>query len=587
MPKMRRTVLIVLVAGLLTAAVLPAGPAAVLDHYRELTARLEREGLPRQSSSGCVSSAEPHATVAGLAALRAGGTAVDGAVATAFALAVTYPNAGNLGGGGFLLHTPEGDDAPVVFDFRETAPAAASRWMYLDNAGRYVAGSSTEGFRAAGVPGTVRGLHAAWRHAGRLPWAELLAPAIALASEGFPVSADLARRLGEEAHRLAVHPATVAVFFREGRPLREGETLVQPDLAATLGRIAAGGEAEFYTGETAVRLVVESARQGGLITREDLFNYRVAVRRPLRFRFRDFDIVTMPLPGGGVVMAEILQILEPYALARLPEPAYLQLLAEAMRLAYADRSNRMGDPDRVPDPTAELLDPAHIARLRQLIKPGVALDSRFFASSPPAPPEPTETTHLSVVDSRGGAVSLTYTLNENFGCGAVAAGLGFLLNNEMDDFAAAPGQPNTFRLIQGEANAIAPGKRPLSSMTPTVARRDGRTVLVLGSPGGPTIATAVTQVLLNVLEFGLDLDAAMRRTRIHQQWLPDVLYHEPDSLAEPTRQALAAMGYALTRYSQRGRLGLVECVAVAWSADGRPVFSGASDPRGTGLAAGY
>ncbi len=585
---MRRPVLIVIAFGLLSATIAATEPARVIDHYRALTERLEREGLPRLSAQGMVSTAEPHATVAGVAALRAGGTAVDAAVAAAFALAVTYPNAGNLGGGGFLLHVPATGGRPAVFDFRETAPAAASRTMYLDAAGRYIPDSSTEGFRAAGVPGTVRGLHAAWRHAGRLPWAALLEPAIALAAEGFPVSADLARRLAAEAARLAAHPATTAIFFRDGRPLHEGEHLIQRDLATTLRRLATGSEAEFYTGETAERLVAEAARHGGLITRDDLRDYRVAVRQPLVFRFRDFEIVAMPLPGGGVVLAEILQILEPYALARLPEPAYLQLLAEAMRLAFADRASRMGDPDHVPDPTAELLAPAHINRLRQLIKPGVALDSRFFLPAVMAPqPESTETTHLSVVDAAGHAVSLTYTLNDNFGCGAVVAGLGFLLNNEMDDFAAAPGRPNTFRLIQGEANAIAPGKRPLSSMTPVVARHGGRPVLVLGSPGGPTIATAVTQVLLNVLEFGLDLDAAMQRSRIHQQWLPDVLYHEPASLAEPVRQALAGMGYDLKSYSRSGRLGLVECVDVEWDADGRPVMRGASDPRGAGLAAGF
>ncbi len=584
---MRRPVLIVLALGLLSLTAL-SQPPRMIDHYRVLLKQLEQEGLPRLSSQGMVSTAEPHATVAGVAALRAGGTAVDAAVAAAFALAVTYPNAGNLGGGGFLLYVPTTGGTPAVFDFRETAPAAASRTMYLDAAGRYIPASSTDGFRAAGVPGTVRGLNAAWRHAGRLPWAALLEPAIALATEGFPVSADLARRLAAESARLAVHPATTAVFFRDGRPLREGEQLVQPDLAATLRRIAAGGDTEFYTGETAERLAAESARHGGLITRADLRDYRVAMRQPLVFCFREFEIVTMPLPGGGVVLAEILQILEPYALARLPEPAYLQLLAEAMRLAYADRANRMGDPDHVPDPTAALLAPAHIERLRLLIKPGVALDSRYFLSAAPTPqPVATETTHLSVVDAAGHAVSLTYTLNDNFGCGAVAAGLGFLLNNEMDDFAAAPGQPNMFRLIQGEANAIAPGKRPLSSMTPVVARRGGRPVLVLGSPGGPTIATAVAQVLLNVLEFGLDLDAAMQRSRIHQQWMPDVLYHEPASLAEPVRQALAGMGYELKTYSRSGRLGLVEGIVVDWGADGRPMLRGASDPRGAGLAAGF
>ncbi|NLI46957.1 MAG: gamma-glutamyltransferase [Acidobacteria bacterium] len=584
---MRRPVLIVLTLGLLIMTALPQ-PPRVIDHYRVLLNQLEQEGLPRLSSKGMVSTAEPHATVAGVAALRAGGTAVDAAVAAAFALAVTYPNAGNLGGGGFLLHVPASGGTPAVFDFRETAPAAASRTMYLDPAGRYIPDSSTEGFRAAGVPGTVRGLHAAWQRAGRLPWAALLEPAIALAAEGFPVSADLARRLAAEATRLSAHPATTAIFFRDGRPLGEGEHLVQRDLAATLRRIAAGGEAEFYSGETAERLAAESTRHGGLITRDDLRAYRVAMRQPLAFRFRDFEIVTMPLPGGGVVLAEILQILEPYALARLPEPVYLQLLAEAMRLAYADRANRMGDPDHVSDPTAELLAPAHIDRLRLLIKPGVALDSRFFLPGAAAPqPESTETTHLSVVDAAGHAVSLTYTLNENFGCGAVVAGLGFLLNNEMDDFASAPGLPNTLRLIQGEANAIAPGKRPLSSMTPVVARRGGRPVLVLGSPGGPTIATAVAQVLLNVLEFGLDLDAAVQRSRIHQQWLPDVLYHEPATLAEPVRQVLAGMGYDLKPYTRSGRLGLVECVAVEWDAAGRPVMRGASDPRGTGLAAGF
>jgi gamma-glutamyltranspeptidase/glutathione hydrolase len=581
----RRALILIL---FLAAALAPC-PAAgsVLAEFRALSAAQAQAPLPDASTAGMVVTAEPQATLAGLAALQAGGNAADAAVASAFALAVTYPRAGNLGGGGFLLSLPPGAREPLALDFRETAPAQASPGMYLDAAGNVVPDASLKGFKAAGTPGTVRGLHALWKAHGSLPWPDLLAPAIALAGEGFPIPLPLARSLIKSRELLGAFPATRQIFFQGAEPLAEGDRLVQEDLAATLKRIAGGGGDEFYLGETARRLAAAMARDGGLIGRKDLAGYRVETRKAIRIPFRGGEVFSMPPPSsGGILLAEILQILEIYPLARLPQAAYLNLLAEAMRLSFIDRNRLMGDPAFVNVPVARLTSREHAAGLRALIRPGLALDSSYFRLEEPSPREGRQTTHLVCADSRGGTVSLTYTLNGNFGCGAVAAGTGILLNNEMDDFTAKPGAPNLFGLVQGAANDIRPGKRPLSSMCPTIVCRDGRPVLALGSPGGPTIITAVLQVMLNVLEFRMDLPAAMTAPRIHHQWLPDKLVHEAEGFPPETLAALQAMGYVVEPEGEDGKIGLVESIQFDWPPGGLVRLRGCTDPRGNGLAAG-
>ena len=572
----------------LAAAMVPCLAAgSVLAEFRALSAAQAQAPLPDASTAGMVVTAEPQATLAGLAALQAGGNAADAAVAAAFALAATYPRAGNLGGGGFLLYLPPGAKEPLVLDFRETAPALASPGMYLDAAGNVIPDASLKGFKAAGIPGTVRGLHALWKARGSLPWADLLAPAITLAGEGFPVSPSLAQALHGSRDLLGAFPASRQIFFQGDEPLAEGDKLVQKDLAATLQRIAAGGADEFYMGETARRLAAAMAREGGLIGREDLAGYRVESRKPIRFSFRGGEVFSMPPPSsGGILLAEILQILEIYPLARLPQATYLNLLAEAMRLSFIDRNRLMGDPAFVDVPVARLTSREHAAELRGLIRPGVALDSSYFRLEEPSPREGRQTTHLVCADGRGGTVTVTYTLNGNFGCGAVAAGTGILLNNEMDDFTAKPGAPNLFGLVQGAANDIRPGKRPLSSMCPTIVCRDGRPVLALGSPGGPTIITAVLQVMLNVLEFRMELPAAVAAPRIHHQWLPDRLVYETDGFSPETLAALTAMGYVAEPESGDGKIGLVESIQLEWTPDGPVRLRGCTDPRGSGLAAG-
>lgn len=581
----RRAFFLILFLAVVLAPCLAAG--SVLQEFRALAAAQAQAPLPGASTTGMVVTAEPQATLAGLAALQAGGNAADTAVAAAFALAVTYPRAGNLGGGGFLLYLPPGAREPLVLDFRETAPASASPNMYQDAAGNVIPDASLQGFKAAGIPGTVRGLHALWKAHGSLPWADLLAPAIALAGEGFPVSPSLALALHASRSLLGAFPASRQIFFQGDEPLAEGARLVQKDLAATLQRIAAEGPDEFYLGETGRRLAAAMARDGGLIGREDLAGYRVESRRPIRFSFRGCEVYSMPPPSsGGILLAEILQILEIYPLARLPQATYLNLLAEAMRLSFIDRNRLMGDPAFVNVPVARLTSREHAAELRNLIRPGLSLDSSYFRLEEPSHRETRQTTHLVCADRRGGTVSMTYTLNGNFGCGAVAAGTGILLNNEMDDFTAKPGAPNLFGLVQGAANDIRPGKRPLSSMCPTIVCQDGRPVLVLGSPGGPTIITAVLQVMLNVLEFKMDLPAAMAAPRIHHQWLPDKLVHEAEGFPPETLAALKAMGYVVEPEGEDGKIGLVESIRLDWPSGGPVRLRGCTDPRGSGLAAG-
>jgi gamma-glutamyltranspeptidase/glutathione hydrolase len=542
-----------------------------------------------------VADAEP-ACAAGVEILRRGGNAADAAVAVGFALAVCYPSAGNLGGGGFLLYRDAVGEVEAL-DFRETAPGAATRDMFLDASGRPDPERSLWSPLAAGVPGTVAGLGLLHRRHGTLPWPSLLEPAIRLAREGFLVDQGMVERLRRSEGILARDTLSARIFLRDGRGFAPGDTLRQPLLAATLERIAREGPQEFYEGETARLLAEDMRRRGGLITVEDLAAYEPRLRKPLRGRFRGYTIFAMPPPSsGGVVILQILKLLEPLPLEEWGwgSAGGLYVLAEAMRRAFADRAVYMGDPDFVQVPVKELLAAEYVDSLRQAILADSARARRVAPGRPRGVPWPEgfvlpwregrETTHFVVVDGDGAAASVTVTLNAAFGSGLTVAGAGFLLNNEMDDFAAAPGQANYYGLVQGEANAIAPGKRPLSSMTPVLVLRErgGREALylALGSPGGPTIITSVLQVLLGVLAHGLPLQEAVAAPRMHHQWWPDTVYVEPWGWPEAALESLRERGIPVTPAG--GYLGNVNAVLV----DSVGVRLGVADPRRSGCARG-
>jgi gamma-glutamyltranspeptidase/glutathione hydrolase len=534
---------------------------------------------PVAGRHGMVASSEPLASQVGVEILRAGGNAVDAAVAVGFALAVTFPQAGNLGGGGFML-IRLADGQAVVVDYREQAPAAATRTMYQDAAGNVIPATSTHGARAAGVPGTVRGLALAEQKYGRLGLARVLAPAIRLARNGFPVSYSLAELFRAERDRLQDFDGSRHIFLRDGRFYQAGEIWRQPDLARTLAAIAKRGPEAFYAGTTATAVVATMRKYHGLITREDLQHYEAKLRPPLVGHFRGYEIISNPPPSaGGTLLIEMLNVLEPLDLGTPNGYASIHLLAETMRRAYADRAAYIGDSDFVSVPVAGLTSGRYAAHVREEI-----LHSPPEApvrAGEPAALEPATTTHYSVVDADGNAVSNTYTVNAWFGCGVTVEGAGFLLNNEMDDFAAQPGAPNEFGLVQGEANAIAPRKRPVSSMTPTIVTRDGKLRLVLGSPGGATITNTVLQVLLNVLVYKMDILQAVTSPRFHDQWMPDALAIERVGFSADTLERLQQAGYPVTF---RDTIGDCEAIEVD------PVSGwrfGAADPRADGKAVGY
>ncbi len=534
--------------------------------------------IPTRARQAMVVSREAHATDVGVAVLRGGGNAVDAAVAVGFALAVTHPAAGNLGGGGFML-IRLADGRSSFLDFRERAPGRATRDMYLGPDGQLTR-DCVEGWRAAAVPGTVRGFEYAHRKYGSRPWRELLGPAIRLAREGFPVSWSLAQSL-KASKLLARFPGSRRIFQREGRHYEPGELLVQAELAATLERIARHGAADFYEGETARRLAAAMRDHGGLITLEDLKAYQVVERQPLRGAYRGVEILTAPPPSsGGVGVLQMLGILEGTGFEKhgAGSAAAIHWMAEAMRRFFADRSRHLGDPDFVRIPLNGLLDKRYLAKLRASIDPERATSSAAIGPGDPNAYESAETTHYSIVDPQGNVVAVTYTLNGGYGSGVTVPGLGFLLNNEMDDFAAKPGAPNSYGLVQGEANAIAPHKRPLSSMTPTIVLRQGRPYLVVGSPGGPRIITTVLQVLINVLDFGMNIQEAVDRPRFHHQWLPDKLYMEP-GFSPDTTALLRARGFTIEPVRSMG-----EAAAILIE---RGRLEGAADSRVEGKAAGF
>ena len=539
---------------------------------------------PLRTRSAMVVAQEPMAADVGAAVLKSGGNAVDAAVAVAFALAVTHPSAGNLGGGGFLLLRLPGGES-TFFDFRERAPKAATRDMYLDEAGNLTRASRV-GWKAAGVPGTVRGLEMAHRKYGTKPWAELLAPAIAMAEKGVEVSWAEARSMCGAKRLMEEFEESRRIFLKGGACWEPGERLVQPELAGVLKRIAREGAKDFYEGETARILAEESAKGGGLITLEDLRGYRAVERAPLKGAYKGFDILTAPPPSsGGIGLLQMMAMLEGtgYEKAGAGSAAASHYLAEVMRRYYADRAEYLGDPDFGKIPVEGLLSKAYAAERRKGIRKERATPSAELSWGRPAGYEGEETTHFNVVDESGAAVAFTYTINGSYGNGVTVPRLGFLLNNEMDDFAAKPGTPNMFGLVQGEVNAIEPGKRPLSSMTPTIVTREGKLFMVLGAPGGSRIITGVTQVLLNVIDFGMTVQQAVDQPRLHHQWQPDTLYLER-GFSPDTRALLEGRGH---RVEETGNVGSVEAILVGTDAQGRVWLQGASNGRSAGKAAGY
>ena len=535
---------------------------------------------PAHARHGMVVAMESIGADAGVSVLQKGGNAVDAAVALGFALAVTHPFAGNIGGGGYML-IRLADGRATFIDFRERAPEKASRNMYLDAAGNLTR-DSVEGWRSSGVPGTVRGFEMALAKYGKRSWAETLASAIELA-KGFPVSYPISESL-KGSRSLAAAPESKRIFQKSGAFFQPGETLAQPELAQTLERLAKNGPNEFYEGETATRFAAEMAKHGGLITAADLKGYKAIERTPLTGKYKGYTVITAPpSSSGGIAVLEMMGILEGtgYEKAGAGSASAIHWGAEAMRRAYADRNTYLGDPAFVKVPISGLLDPAYHARLRASIDPERATPSDQVRPGRPVGSEPMETTHFTVVDAEGNAVACTFTLNGGYGNGITVPGLGFLLNNEMDDFSAKPGTPNMFGLVQGEANAIAPGKRPLSSMSPTIVVKDGKLFMTAGAPGGSRIPTAVLQVILNVIDFGMNVQDAVDAPRFHHQWLPDTLSLErgisPDTVA-----ILKSRGYDVD-YAP----GVVLAQVAAIVSDGG-WLQGASDGRSAaGKAVGY
>jgi gamma-glutamyltranspeptidase/glutathione hydrolase len=542
-----------------------------------------------ESREGMVVTAQHAASDVGAAILRQGGNAVDAAVAVGYALAVTHPCCGNLGGGGFMtIHLADGRN--TFINFRETAPAAASAGMFLDAHGNPDSEASVNGYLAAGIPGTVMGLETALREYGSLPRATLLAPAIRLAQEGFILTQGDVDVLNVATAAFRAQPNVAAVFLEDGRPLMPGDRLVQADLAATLRAIRAGGAESFYRGAITDAMVAAARAHGGLFTREDFAAYTVTESAPISCAYRGYAILSAPPPSsGGVVLCEMLQVLQGYPLKELGfhSGESVHLMVEAMRHAYRDRNTYLGDPAFVDNPIARLLSAEHSQAIRARIEPHHATPSNTVGESL-GPAEKATTTHYSVVDKMGNAVSVTYTLNDDFGAKVIAGDTGVLLNDEMDDFTAKPGAPNMFGLVQGKANAIAPGKRPLSSMTPTIVLKDGKPVLVIGTPGGSRIITTVLEIIVNVIDHGMTLQEAVDAPRIHHQWLPDTLAAEPYALSADTVRVLTRMGYRVVPLEVWGTgnaaqaIGLAPADAAEAKALGFPrpgVFYGATDAR--------
>ena len=546
---------------------------------------------PVAAENGMVVSAQHLATRVGVDVLKDGGNAVDAAVAVGYALAVVYPAAGNLGGGGFMT-IQLADGRKTFLDFREKAPLAATANMYLDKDGNVIKGASTIGHKAVGVPGTVSGLEMALAKYGTMKRASVIAPAIKYAQDGFVLEqgdADLLRAATDDFKKDA---ATGAIFLNRGEAFAPGQTLVQKDLAATLKLIRDQGEAGFYKGTVGAAIVASSQAGSGLISQADLDQYRTRELKPVECNYRGYGIVSAPPPSsGGVIICEILNVLEGYPLKemgfRSAQSVHYQI--EAMRHAYVDRNSYLGDPDFVKNPIDRLLSKDYAAKLRAAIDPNKAGVSKDIKPGV-APHEGSNTTHYSIIDKQGNAVSVTYTLNDWFGAKVTAAKTGVILNDEMDDFTAKIGVPNLYGLVQGEANAIAPGKRPLSSMSPTIVTKDGKPVMVVGTPGGSRIITTVLHAIINVIDYGMTVQEAVDAPRFHQQWQPDMTFLEPYAIGPDTRKILEGMGQKLVVSPPINHLAAI--LVGAPTLGGKPIgnkrFYGAIDPRySTGLALGY
>lgn len=546
---------------------------------------------PAAAENGMVVSAQHLATKVGVEVLKRGGNAIDSAVAVGYALAVVYPAAGNLGGGGFMT-VQLADGRKTFLDFREKAPLAATANMYLDKDGNVIKGLSTHGHLAVGVPGTVSGLETARQKYGTMQRAALIAPAITLAERGFALEQGDVDMLATATADFKKDPATGAIFLNKGEPFALGQKLVQKDLAKTLKAISQKGPDGFYKGPVGAAIVKSSQEGKGIITQADLDQYTTRELAPVECDYRGYHVISAPPPSsGGVVVCEMLNILEGYPLKdlgfRSAQAVHYQI--EAMRHAYMDRNSYLGDPDFVKNPLERLLDKGYAEKIRAVIDPKKAGVSKDIKPGVP-PHEGSNTTHYSIVDQWGNAVSVTYTLNDWFGAKVTAAGTGVLLNNEMDDFTSKVGVPNLYGLVQGEANSIAPGKRPLSSMSPTILTKDGKPVFVVGTPGGSRIITVVLHSILNVVDYGMNVQEAVDAPRFHQQWLPDVTNVETFALSPDTRKVLTDMGHNLGVPQPANHVAAI--IVGAPSLGGKPVgrnrFYGANDPRrNTGLALGY
>ncbi len=550
---------------------------------------------PVTAEHGMVVTAQHLASEVGVDILKKGGNAIDAAVAVGYALAVVYPTAGNIGGGGFMTIRLK-DGKTTFLDFRERAPLAATKTMYLDDQGNIVKGKSTDGYLAVGVPGSVAGFEMAREKYGTKSREELIGPAIRFARDGFVLDQGDIASLTNGAKKLAKDPAASAIFLKaNAQPYAIGETLVQADLAAALSAISDKGTDAFYKGAIADAIVKASAAGGGVLAKADFEQYKVRELEPVKCNYRGYDIVSSPPPSsGGVIICEILNILEGYPLGYLGygSAETVHAMIEAMRYAYVDRNASLGDPDFVENPVSKLLDKNYAKDIRDKISPYKAGISKEL--TPKGFGESTETTHYSIVDDEGNAVAVTYTLNGSFGAGVVAAGTGILLNNEMDDFTSKPGVPNLYGLVQGEANAIQPKKTPLSSMSPTIISKDGKPFMIIGSPGGSRIITITLEAIINVIDHGMDIQEAIDAPRIHHQWLPDRVYMEPYALSADTMKILTEMGHDVGIDKDWTIWGQAAGILVGGKSLGEITkgggarYNGAMDSRsGSGSARGY
>jgi len=535
---------------------------------------------PSRGDLGMVVTADKYATTVGIQVLKKGGNAVDAAVAIGFTLAVSYPQAGNIGGGGFMLiRTKEGDYHAL--DYREKAPLSASKEMFLDDNNDVLPDASTSGYLAIGVPGTVRGLYRAYDKFGSLPWAELIQPAIDLALNGIIVDRFLEESLEENLDDFELFPPTKDIFTNNGELFREGDSLIQKDLARTLQLIQSKGPSGFYEGETAEKIVSAMKKNGGLITIEDLDDYKAIWRKSINFTYRGFDIYSMPLPSsGGILLAEIFNTLENINLHNMGHnsSSTIHLWIETEKQAYADRAEYLGDIDFSQAPFEKLISKKYGKRIFEAINPHYARPSQIVK---PAPVENMETTHFSIVDREGNTVANTYTLNGFYGSGVVIEDTGVLMNNEMDDFAIKPGFPNLYGLLGSEVNSIQPGKRMLSSMTPSIIEKNNKPYMIAGSPGGSVIITSVAQVISNVIDFGMNIRDAVEASRFHHQWLPEVVRYEEFGFAKDVLDNLQKKGHYLEQVSDLGNVQ-----AILWD-EKNSEWTGWSDPRRNGTSQGY